>query len=106
MLLSALRRARAAGQEPAVVYSEIGVHDRSVLKGPGAKSAAFQQAAAAHELRPKRGVQPGQRGKIESVAKDKALARTLPDVGDQETGLPHFFLVPDIGQSSRKGFIF
>ena len=91
LLLAALGRARAVRvQEAAVVHGEVGVLDGSIFEWLGAKSAAFEQAAAAHELRAESGIEPGQGREIKGLTQNEAFAGTLTDVRNEEAGLPDF----------------
>src|SRR5712664_3714558 len=88
LLFAALWATGAIGiEQAAVVDAKIGIADRRVLKRLGAKFAALQNAAAAHELRANGGVHPGRGSQIKSVAQDEALARALANIRDEESGL-------------------
>src|SRR5437879_11843429 len=86
LVLAALRTACAIRVgEAAVLNAKIGVLNRRVFKGLGAECSALEDATAAHELRAHRSVHPRIGSQIESVTKNKALARALADIGNQET---------------------
>src|SRR5437667_133768 len=91
LLLASLRAARAVRVEKASFFdAKIGVLNRSVLEWFSAECSALEDAAAAHELRANRGVHPRVRSQIKSITQNKALARALADIGNQETRCPHF----------------
>src|ERR1700752_4558811 len=91
LLVATLRRAGAVGiQEAAVVDAEVGVADGSVLKGLSSKFAPLEDAPAAHELAAKSDIHPVFGSKVKGIAEDKALARTLADVGKEDSGWAYF----------------
>jgi hypothetical protein len=122
LLFAALGRASAAVwvEQAAVLRAEIGVLDGSVFERLGTKTAAFEDAAAAHELSAESRVQPGRRSEIKSITKDEALERGLTDIGHEESRLPDFVArgdggvgkpnqghaeKPEVGVDERGGFV-
>ena len=91
LLLTTLRAAGAIGiEQAAVIDTEIGVGDRGIFERLGAEFAAFENAAAAHELRANRGIHPGHGSEIKGVAKDEALTRALANIRDEDSRLADF----------------
>src|SRR6267143_5176045 len=109
LLLAALRVARAVRVwEAAVLHAKVGVLNRSIFKRLGTERGALEDAAAAHELGANGCVHPRIGSQVESVTKNKALARALADIGNQETGCADFAACgggrvrkPDQGHSEK-----
>src|SRR5947207_15994824 len=79
LLFATLRAACAVREKAAVLDPKIRVLHRSILKGLGAECSALEDAAAAHELRANRGVNPLIGSKINSISQNNALTRALAD---------------------------
>src|SRR6266446_2202746 len=83
LLLATLRAARAVRvEEAAVLNSKISVLNRGVLEWLGAKCSAFEDSAAAHELRADGGVHPRIWSQVESITENEAFAGALADIGN------------------------